>query len=112
VWEHEQWRHPSQIYLALACLLIFAILVWREKRGAPENSLFFLQGALYSAARFATEFTRDGASPAFGLTTAQWVCVVWGLFCAVKLRQVVGSRLRSNQQVPKETVLTETPTRG
>jgi phosphatidylglycerol:prolipoprotein diacylglycerol transferase len=76
VYQHGAWRHPAQAYLSLASLFILGVLLWRElRRPLPENGLFFLQGALYTAARFGVEFFREGRSLAVGLTAAQWACL-------------------------------------
>src|SRR6185436_8498959 len=63
VFQHEALRHPTQVYLSLASAVILALLLCREfRRPLPENGLFYLQGALYSVARFAIEFYRDGTN--------------------------------------------------
>jgi prolipoprotein diacylglyceryltransferase len=53
----------------------------------PENGLFYLQGALYCAARFAIEFFRAHSGPplALGLHAAQWACVAGFAFFATRL---------------------------
>jgi phosphatidylglycerol:prolipoprotein diacylglycerol transferase len=86
IWQHEAHRHPTQIYLALAALVILLVLLWRERRNPPENFLFYLQGVLYCAARFGIEFFRDGHSLWNGLSMAQWACLGGILFFGIRLR--------------------------
>lgn len=85
VWQHGAWRHPTQIYLSLAALLILGAL-WLFDRATPrENALFFVQGLLYCAARFAIEFYRETSPVALGLSAAQWGCLAGGVFFGVQL---------------------------
>lgn len=86
VWQHGAFRHPTQVYLSLAALTILTVLVRFERRSPPENSLFYLQGLLYCAARFLIEFWRDSPSAALGLSAAQWACLAGFLFFAIKFR--------------------------
>jgi len=71
--------HPTQIYAALANLLIFYLLTRLEKiRRAPGFVLVSYLG-LYSVYRFLIEFLRKGftAEPwLLGLTQAQWVSLL------------------------------------
>lgn len=96
VFQHEAFRHPTQAYLSLASAVILALLLWRELRcPLPENGIFYLQGALYSAARFLIEFYRDGATLHAGLTTAQWVCLVGVAFFGVRFVLLVRHKVVS-----------------
>ena len=89
VHQHGAWRHPTQIYLSGANALILVAL-WRfDKAHPPENGLFYLQGVLYSAARFVIEFFRDGPPPVWGLTGAQWACLVGFAFFGVRLARLL-----------------------
>ncbi|BDI28646.1 hypothetical protein CCAX7_006970 [Capsulimonas corticalis] len=89
IWGHGAMRHPTQIYLSAANAVILAILLWCDRKRPPENTLFFLQGALYCAARFAIEFFREGSVLALGLTAAQWACAAGFVFFAVKLQRLL-----------------------
>lgn len=56
VWQHGAYRHPTQLYLSLSCLLILIVLILLEARRnqpLPENALFCAQGSLvlHSAVR-------------------------------------------------------------
>lgn len=91
VWQHGAYRHPSQIYLSLACLAILAALLVFERSKPPENSLFFLQGMLYCGARFVIEFFREGPRGSLGLSLGQWACVIGFAFFGFKFNQVARS---------------------
>lgn len=89
VHDHGAWRHPAQLYLALAAALTFALLVAVERRALlPENGLFYLGGLLFCIDRFIVEFFRDVPAPAH-LTLAQTACVAGAVFFAWKLRRLV-----------------------
>jgi phosphatidylglycerol:prolipoprotein diacylglycerol transferase len=89
VWQHDAFRHPTQIYLSLACLLILGAL-WRfERASPPENGLFYLQGMLYCAARFLIEFCRETHAVGIGLSAAQWACLVGFAFFAARLHRLI-----------------------
>jgi phosphatidylglycerol---prolipoprotein diacylglyceryl transferase len=75
VWQHGGFRHPTQLYLSLACAIILAVLLVVERGRPPINRLFYLQGLLYCGARFAVEFFRAEAPSWAGLTVAQWACL-------------------------------------
>ena len=127
VWQHQAWRHPTQIYLSLASLLILFALIRLEIRPArtlPENVLFCVQGVLYCAARFVIEFWRAPApaplsnlpstfpsmlphSPPL-LSIAQYACIAGGIFFGARLAHIsrssrsgaVGSQSRLPLAVP------------
>jgi len=95
VWQHNAFRHPAQIYLSLANLLILLVLLFLQRQSEyrsesrpgirlPENTLFCVQGALYCVARFLIEFWRF--TPDAGLLTrAQWACMAGFVFFCVYL---------------------------
>jgi phosphatidylglycerol:prolipoprotein diacylglycerol transferase len=85
VYQHSAWRHPTQIYLSLANIVILGAL-WLFARSRPqENGLFYVQGLLYCLARFGIEFLRDHGDAASPLSAAQWACLAGLLFFATKL---------------------------
>ena len=88
VFQHGELRHPTQLYLSAANALILVLLLRCERTNPPENTLFYLQGVLYCAARFTIEFFRDSPPPVYGLTLAQWACIAGFLFFAVKLKRL------------------------
>jgi prolipoprotein diacylglyceryltransferase len=72
VYEHGALRHPTQLYSSAGAVLTLVVLVLLERRRAlPENGIFYVQGALMCAFRFAVDFARDVSPLAFGFTTAQ-----------------------------------------
>lgn len=87
VWQHGAFRHPTQIYLSLACLAILLVLWWFARRTPPENALFALEGLLYCTARFLIEFWRE-STPVAGLSAAQWACLAGFGFFAVRFYAV------------------------
>ena len=92
VWQHDAFRHPTQLYLSLSCLLILIVLVWLEVRRdktLPENALFCVQGALYCIARFGIEFWRAHPGSTALITSAQWACVAGLIFFVVRLWQLL-----------------------
>ena len=96
-----QNHHPTQIYLSVACALIFVILLLTEKFYKPaENGLWYLQGALYCPARFLIEFFRDGATRHGSLSTAQWVCLGGLAFFVYKLAKEKPFAAKSNVSLP------------
>jgi phosphatidylglycerol:prolipoprotein diacylglycerol transferase len=89
IWQHGEYRHPTQLYLSGANALILLAL-WRfDKTHPPENALFYLQGTLYCAARFVIEFFRETPPPVEGLTWAQWACVAGFVFFTVQLTRLL-----------------------
>ncbi|UCD12586.1 MAG: prolipoprotein diacylglyceryl transferase [Nitrospinaceae bacterium] len=50
--------HPTQIYLSLNALLIFAILIWLLKRKSFDGQVLWTYGVLYSIGRFIIEYFR------------------------------------------------------
>lgn len=69
--------HPTQLYEALGCLLIFAVgvlVLQPRKRFDGQMMLFFLGG--YALLRFGLEWLRDDDRGALlGLSTSQWIGV-------------------------------------
>ena len=92
IWQHDRWRHPTQIYLSMASLLILFALIAFERVKPPENGIFYLQGILYCLARFVIEFAREGKSFYFNLTAAQWACIIGFVFFTVRFHVVMVNR--------------------
>ncbi|HEY1976914.1 MAG TPA: prolipoprotein diacylglyceryl transferase family protein [Candidatus Baltobacteraceae bacterium] len=86
VHDHDAWRHPAQLYLALLAAVSFAALCAIERRvRLPENALFYAGGMLFCAQRFTVDFFRDVAATPLGLTAAQLACCAGLIFFACKL---------------------------
>jgi phosphatidylglycerol:prolipoprotein diacylglycerol transferase len=77
VYDHDAWRHPTQLYLSFGAACCFAILLFAErKKLLPENSLFAMGGMLFCIDRFIVEFFREGATMVGSITLAQIGCCV------------------------------------
>lgn len=84
--------HPTQIYDALAEILIFAILIVSERRGKPApGRTFWLYMFLYAISRYVVEIYRDDPrGTILGLSTSQFMSVL-----IVPLALVMLLRLRA-----------------
>jgi phosphatidylglycerol---prolipoprotein diacylglyceryl transferase len=89
VWQHDEWRYPTQIYLALCAAATYFILRRFEKLRPPENAVFFLQGILLCSYRFVVEFYRENAALPGALDTAQLACLAGFAFFAYKFVTVM-----------------------
>ncbi|KMP12350.1 prolipoprotein diacylglyceryl transferase [Candidatus Nitromaritima sp. SCGC AAA799-C22] len=68
--------HPTQIYLSLNALAIFAFLMWLSKRKTFDGQIFWTYGILYSIGRFIIEYFRGddrGYAIEHILSTSQFV---------------------------------------
>jgi phosphatidylglycerol:prolipoprotein diacylglycerol transferase len=86
--------HPSQVYEALATLVIFALLVWLAPRKGFDGQVTLAYVTLYSLARFGLEYFRGDAGRGFvgPLSTSQVVAIVLLLgaaFFYFRLKQAV-----------------------
>ncbi len=111
VHDHGAARHPTQLYSALAALATLGIIVWLDRRRTlPDNAIFFVQGALFCALRFAIEFYRDVPSYA-GLTLAQYACVAGFAFFAWRLYALL-HRTRNTCRLPSRATSCRSPSRA
>jgi len=68
--------YPTQLFEAIACLLIFFYLFWKIRRKTFDGQVFFLFLILYGIARFLVEFLRsDPRGELFGLSTSQLISI-------------------------------------
>ncbi len=74
VWQHDAWRHPTQLYMAFAAAIIFVALWQLRNRMECEGDLFKLYLILWGGSRFLIEFLRQRDVAAGALSMAQWVC--------------------------------------
>ncbi len=70
--------HPTQIYESLGCLLIFALLLWKEKRKSFDGQLIWGYVVLYGVLRFLLEFLRgdDRGAMVGWVSPSQWISLV------------------------------------
>ena len=68
--------HPTQIYLSMNALFIFAFLMWLSKRKIFDGQILWSYGIIYSIGRFAIEYLRGddrGFAVEQFLSTSQFV---------------------------------------
>lgn len=90
---HSLAVHPTQLYESAACFLIFALGVWRYRRGNHfRGELFFQYVGLYALFRFAVEMVRAderGAWLGGLLSTSQLVSLpmlLWAAWVLIRRR--------------------------
>ena len=78
--------HPTQLYEALATLVLFFLLLWLHRRKRFSGQVILFYAVLYGVARFLIEFVRDdprgdigGLTSLTGLSTSQMISLVVGL---------------------------------
>jgi phosphatidylglycerol:prolipoprotein diacylglycerol transferase len=88
--------HPTQLYESLACVLVFAFLMWRYRRKTYDGQIFVSYLALYALARFIIEFWRGDPDRGFVfgqlLSTSQFIALL-----ALGAAGVLAWRLRWHQ---------------
>ena len=79
--------HPTQIYEAVASLMIFVVLWQALKRKRYDGQVFILYLVLYSITRFSIEFLRGDPERGFVfggvLSTSQLISIFLIIFAAV-----------------------------
>jgi phosphatidylglycerol:prolipoprotein diacylglycerol transferase len=75
VWQHGAFRHPTQLYSAIFCLLLVGGVRMLRRHPWPEGRLFSLYLAFYAAGRFLLEYWREPPLGSGALTLAQWACL-------------------------------------
>lgn len=73
--QHDALRHPTQLYSALAAVVIFGILFFLRNRMPREGDLFRLYLILWGAGRFLIEFVRENETLYLGLSMFQWIAL-------------------------------------
>ncbi len=72
--------HPTQLYESLACVLVFAFLMWRYRRKSYDGQIFISYLVLYAVARFIIEFWRGDPDRGFLfghlLSTSQFIAIL------------------------------------
>ena len=85
--------HPTQLYEAIGCVVIFLVLRFIYKKGTPTGLIVALYMLFYGMLRFTTEsFRADSARPFMGLTVSQ--LIAFGLMVTA-LAVLFRLRLRS-----------------
>lgn len=73
IWQHHAWRHPTQIYLSLIALGLFASLQWSGRSGwQDEKRQFALFGFAHCGCRFGIEFFRDAPHQRLASPRRDW----------------------------------------
>jgi phosphatidylglycerol:prolipoprotein diacylglycerol transferase len=75
VHQHGLDRHPTQIYSAIASVLLFGVLLWLKPRLTREGDLWRSYLIGFGSIRFALELLRENESVAFGLSATQVLCL-------------------------------------
>jgi phosphatidylglycerol---prolipoprotein diacylglyceryl transferase len=71
----EGFRHPVQIYEAIAMVAIFGLLWWLKGKKLPDGTIFWSFIMAYGLLRFWLEFYKDLPPLLFGLTWGQLFCL-------------------------------------
>jgi phosphatidylglycerol:prolipoprotein diacylglycerol transferase len=82
----DEHLHPTQLYEALATLVVFFFLLWLHKHKRFSGQVILFYTVLYGAARFLIEFVRDdprgdiaGLTSLTGLSTSQMISLIVGI---------------------------------
>ena len=75
VFQHDAWRHPTQLYSAVSAATIFVVLWSFRKKMAYEGQLFLVYLLLFGATRFLVELFRWQDHYIMGLSSMQWFCI-------------------------------------
>jgi phosphatidylglycerol---prolipoprotein diacylglyceryl transferase len=91
--------HPVQLYESAVCLVLFAILVWLERRRHRDGDVIIAYTVLYAIARFVLEFFRGDADRGFvfggALSTSQFIGLIICIIAAAALVFRKGRRVAS-----------------
>jgi phosphatidylglycerol:prolipoprotein diacylglycerol transferase len=80
VYQHGEWRHPAQLYSAVAMAVLFLVLFAIRDRAPYDGALFHLYLAAWGAARFGIEFLRERQGLVFGLDLMQIAALETSVF--------------------------------
>lgn len=102
----DEHLHPTQLYEALATLLLFFLLFWLHRRKRFSGQVILFYAVLYGTARFLIEFVRDdprgdiaGLTSLTGLSTSQMISLLVGIIGLILL--ILRWRRRSDEESPK-----------
>ena len=99
IYQHGVWRHPTQIYSAIAAALIFAVVLFARFHFKREGDAFKLYLLLYGASRFLIEFARDRSVVWNNLSLVQIVCLGAALVAAFLLVENRKTRPKNREQI-------------
>jgi phosphatidylglycerol:prolipoprotein diacylglycerol transferase len=85
VFQHSEWRYPTQIYSSLAAALLFGVLLALREKMPREGDLFRLYLLLYGLSRFAIEAFRERNFVFASFSTVQLICLETAVFAAITL---------------------------
>ena len=71
IWQHDAWRHPTQIYSALWAAACYGLLRALRDRLPREGDLFRAYLVLFGLGRSVIEAMRDQGGPVHGLSQGQ-----------------------------------------
>ena len=106
------YLHPTQLYEAIATLIIFFFLLWLHRRKRFSGQVILFYSVLYGTARFLIEFVRDdprgdiaGLTTLTGLSTSQIISLVFMLgglvILILRWRRAGGERGAEAAATPK-----------
>jgi len=100
VYDHDAFRHPTQLYSSAAAAVTLAFLMWLDRRNVlPENGLFYVQGLLFCAFRFGIEFFRESPAARYpGITLVQIACLGGLAFFGYKLTRLLAPHLTPRRE--------------
>ena len=85
IYQHGAWRHPTQIYSAVAAAIVFSVVWFTRDKMKREGDSFKLYLVLYGTSRFAIEFARDRSVVWNNLSLVQIICLETAIVAAILL---------------------------
>ena len=73
VYQHAEWRHPTQLYSSFAALITLGVVYFFRNR-VPEGALFPIYLMMFGGSRLIIEFFRESDVVFAGMSVAQLVC--------------------------------------
>ena len=90
IYQHGAWRHPTQLYSAIAAALICAVIWFSRGQMKREGDSFKLYLLLYGVSRFAIEFARDRSVVWNNVSLVQIICLETAIVAAILLAKNSG----------------------
>jgi phosphatidylglycerol:prolipoprotein diacylglycerol transferase len=96
VYQHGEWRHPTQLYSSFAALITLGVVYFFRNR-VPEGALFPVYLMMFGGSRLIIEFFRESEVVFAGLSVAQLVCaeivISSGILLVFRLRTAKGKEV-------------------